>query len=369
MAPVTSNINMRVLRVKNTVSWHALNESYFKIHQEPKPDVQDGDILVRTLYIGLDPFNGLQFVGPSDEEVAEPLRGYGLGEVVETKNSQFQVGELVFGISITWDTYSLQKNPSNDLIIVPRARELAQQGKVPLSAYMGILGMPGLTGYQSLELYGNLKAGQTIFVSSAAGGVGQAAVQFAKLKGVKVIGSAGSQDKVDYLKNTLGLDYVINYKTQDIRIELDRIAPQGVDLFLDLVGSEMFDVALEKTKRFGRVLTLGIVASIYHDGPAPGESAGAKTIVNDAADKTVTTYTTKNLPLIITKELQVNGLNSYEHYHTYPQFWAATQELFAEGKIRSTETVVDGLESVPKAYAQILTGQYQGKVVAKVADL
>jgi NADPH-dependent curcumin reductase CurA len=113
--------------------------------------------------------NGLQFVGPSDQEVAEPLRGYGLGEVVESKNSQFQVGELVFGISITWDTYSLQKNPSKDMIIVPQARELAQQGKVPLSAYMGILGMPGLTGYQSLELYGNLKAGQTIFVSSAAG--------------------------------------------------------------------------------------------------------------------------------------------------------------------------------------------------------
>ncbi|KAG0230167.1 hypothetical protein BGW41_002589 [Actinomortierella wolfii] len=352
MAPVAANIdNTRVLRVKNVSSLHSLDESYFKVIQDSKPAVQEGEILVRTLYIGLDPFNVIQFLGPVDQTVELPLQGFAVGEVVETKHSQFKNGDIVFGRSLTWDTYSLQKEPAKDLHVIPNARELAQQNKIPLTAYLGILGMPGLTAWQSLQLYGDLKAGQTIFVSSAAGGVGQTAVQYAKIKGLKVIGSAGSQEKVDYLKNTLGVDHAINYKTQDVRAEIQRLAPQGLDVYFDVVGEESLEIALDTVKKFGRIISIGAVSSMNRDG-SPKQP-----------------YAIKNLALVFAKELSIHGLSAFNHRAVYPEFWAETQPQFIQGLLQATETVVNGLENVPTTFANILNGRYQGKVIVKVADL
>ncbi|KAF9166672.1 hypothetical protein DFQ27_001283 [Actinomortierella ambigua] len=345
MAPTIPATNTRVLRVKNVAGLHAVNESYFSIEQTPKPEVHDGEILVRSLYIGLDPC-------PLDQAVKEPLRGFGVGEVVETKHTQFQVGDIVSGPSLTWDAYSLQKEPAKTLFIVPNARQLAEQNKVPLSAYLGILGMPGLTAWQSFQLYGDLKAGQTIFVSSAAGGVGQTAVQYAKLKGLKVIGSAGSDDKVEYLKKTLGIDHAINYKTQDVKAEIQRLVPEGLDLYFDVVGQESLDIALETTKRFGRIITIGTVSNMNHDGGSPQ-----------------TPYVHKNLHLIYVKELRIHGLSAFNHFGVFPAFWTETQSQFAAGLLQATEVVEDGLVNVPKTFAKILDGSYRGKVVIKVADL
>ncbi|KAF9976548.1 hypothetical protein BGZ73_008303 [Actinomortierella ambigua] len=352
MAPITPATNTRVLRVKNVASLHALNESYFAVEQSATPEVQDGGILVRNLYIGLDPYNVMQFVGPLDQAVREPLRGFGVAEVVETKNKQFQIGDIVFGPSITWDAYSLQKQPAKTLHILPNARQLAEQSKVPLTAYLGILGMPGLTAWQSFRLYGDLKAGQTIFVSSAAGGVGQTAIQFAKLKGLKVIGSAGSDDKVQYLTKTLGVDHAINYKTQDVQAEIERLAPEGVDVYFDVVGQESLDIALATTKPFGRIITIGTVSDLNRDGSSKASS-----------------YVHKNLHLIYVKELKVNGLSAFNHQDAYPAFWAETQAQFANGLLHATEVVEDGLENVPKTFSKILDGSYRGKVVVRVADL
>ncbi|KAF9976640.1 hypothetical protein BGZ73_008111 [Actinomortierella ambigua] len=351
MAPATSTINTRVLRVKNVADLHALTESHFTVEQSAKPEVQDGEILVRNLYIALDPYNVFQFIGPLDQDVRLPLKGYGVAEVIQTKNEQFKIGDIVSGPSITWDTYSLQKEPAKTLHVLPNARQLAEQNKVPLTAYLGILGMPGLTAWQSLKLYGDLKAGQTIFVSSAAGGVGQAAVQYAKLKGLKVIGSAGSDDKVQYLTQTLGVDHAINYKTQDVQSEIERLVPEGFDVYFDVVGHESLDIALATTKSFGRIISIGTVSSMNRDG------------------STQTSYVHKNLHLIYFKELKLHGLTAFHHHDAYPAFWAETQTQFANGLLRATEVVENGLESVPATFAKILDGSYRGKVVVKVADL
>lgn len=185
-------------------------------------------------------------------EINEALDSYGVAEVVSSKNPAYPVGSIVYG-AIRWEEYTVQ--PASTVAsfeILPKARELAD--KIPLSNYVGILGMPGLTAYGSLKAVARPKAGETIYISAASGAVGQLVGQLAKLQGLKVIGSAGSDDKVDYLIKDLKFDAAFNYKKGPILDSLRKAAPKGIDIYYDNVGAEHLEAALEVLNKKGRIV-------------------------------------------------------------------------------------------------------------------
>jgi NADPH-dependent curcumin reductase CurA len=185
-------------------------------------------------------------------EINGAVDSYGVSEIVSSKNAAYPVGSIIYG-TVRWEEYSVLSGASvASFQILPKARELAN--KIPLSNYVGILGMPGLTAYGSLKAVAKPKAGETIYISAASGAVGQLVGQLAKLQGLRVVGSAGSDAKVDYLIKELKFDAAFNYKNGPILDALRKAAPEGIDIYYDNVGAEHLEAALEALNKKGRVV-------------------------------------------------------------------------------------------------------------------
>ncbi|KAF9312097.1 hypothetical protein BG003_006638 [Podila horticola] len=341
MAPLS---NTRVIRTKYA-DGVALTVENFKTETVAfEHTLQDGELLLRNLYLGLDPYIRFSFndFGPKNSTIGQPVSGFGIAEVVGSKNDKFPVSSVVIASNIAWEQYTVVKD-ATPYQIIPDIRNPG----VPPEAYLNVLGITGLTAWAAIETLAKFKKDDIVFISSAAGPVGQSLAIQAKRRGAFVIGSAGSDEKVRFLLEDLKIDAAFNYKSQDTRTELSRIAPAGLDAYLDLVGGETLDIAISKLKNHGHVIAIGNIGTV--NGAQP--------------------YVTKNLNLIIVKALQINGFTAFEHLHRFTEFWEATKPLVLSGEIQLRDSITEGVEKAPQTFVDYLQGKFTGKAIVKVADL
>ncbi|KAG0292048.1 hypothetical protein BGZ97_005710 [Linnemannia gamsii] len=307
-----------------------------------KPELEEGSIFVKNAIFSLDPYILHDFSKGNKES---SVTGFGIGKIIDSKNPAFPVGSTFFG-PIRWESYSrLTKDQGLSEAV---NLDAGLDKDVPLSVYNGVLGLSGFTVWDSLKRRGDLKKGETIYISSAAGTLGQLAGQLAKRQGLRVIGSAGTDEKVAYLKNELGFDAAFNYKTQDRRQALTELAPQGLDIYYDMVFDDTVEIALDLLNPHGRIISVGLLA--MNQGQEP--------------------VAPKNLIHILMKQLRYEGYMVYEYYDQWEAFWKEVTPLVKNGEIKFSETVVEGgLDVIAETYDRFLQGGYKGKVSVKIADL
>ncbi|KAF2325583.1 hypothetical protein GH714_030798 [Hevea brasiliensis] len=302
-------------------------------------------ILVKNLYLSCDPYirtrmKNLQLKGAHVDsfQPGSPISGYGVAKVLESEHPNFKKGDLIWGIT-DWEEYSLITEPETLFKI--------QDKDMPLSYYTGILGMPGVTAYAGFFEICSPKKGEYVFVSAASGAVGQLVGQFAKLSGCYVVGSAGSKEKVDLLKNKFGFDEAFNYKEeQDLNAALQRYFPEGIDIYFENVGGKMLDAVLLNMRIRGRIAVCGMISQYNLDQPE-----GVYYLAN-----------------IILKRIRMEGFLVFDYYHLYPKYLEMVLPKIREGKIVYVEDKAEGLESGPAALTGLFVGRNVGKQVVVVAD-
>ena len=300
---------------------------------------QDRQVLVRNLYLSVDPYmrgrmiDRKSYVPPF--ELGKALEGGAVGEVVESRAPGFQKGDIVVS-NLGWREYFSAS--------AKQVRRVSRDVQ-PLSIYLGALGMTGLTAWAGLHL-GEVKAGDVIFVSGAAGAVGSVAGQLAKLRGCRVLGSAGSAEKVRFLLEECGLDSAFNYKDGSVAEHLKQAAPDGIDVYFDNVGGETLEAALSVLRVHGRIIACGSI-SVYNDEkPRPGPS---------------------NLFNMTTKRLTMKGLLVLDWLDRWSEFEKEVGGYLRAGKLKHKETVVEGIDKTVSAFIGLFQGQNVGKMVVKLA--
>lgn len=316
------------------------SESDFELAQVPIPQPGDGEVLVRNSYMSVDPYmrgrmrDRASYVPPFS--LAQPLDGGCVGQVVKSNGGPFPVGEWVLS-SRGWREYFV--SDGSDLTkIDPHV--------APVQSYLGTLGMPGMTAYVGLLDIGRPKEGDTVFVSAAAGAVGSVVCQIAKIKGCCVVASAGSDEKVRWLREEAGVDAAFNYKqVDDLEAQIGRDCPNGIDVYFDNVGGAHLEAALEQMNASGRIVMCGMISVYNAAEPPPG---------------------LRNLFLAVTKRLTLQGFIVRDHLDRRPAFLADMARWIGEGKIKSQETVIDGLENAPRAFIGLFRGENLGKMLVRI---
>ncbi|KAF8987886.1 hypothetical protein BGZ52_002204 [Haplosporangium bisporale] len=350
MSPQYTNARVLISKIPENT---APNKSHFRteIISITAPELKDNELFVKTLVISLDPWIRHTFPEGSTEA---PVVGYAIALVLNSKNPKFPVGAVVYGPG-EWAEYNHISDPVH-LADVNRYDEAITSSGLALSLFNGILGVPAFTVWHSLKKVADLKEGETIYISSAAGTLGQIAGQLAKRKGLRVIGSAGSQEKIDYLINELGFDAAFNYKTQDKKQALLAAAgPKGLDIYYDLVGDDTVDIALEILNPKGRVISVGTL-NAHHNNPVA---------------------LIRNAEQILWKQLRFEGYTVFENYELFPAFWKEIVPLVKSGALKFKEYVAEArpedgeldLRVVSESYVDLLAGKHAGKVSVHVADL
>ncbi|NUT48054.1 MAG: NADP-dependent oxidoreductase [Saccharothrix sp.] len=308
----------------------------FDLVEAPTPTAGDGQLLVRNLVMSVDPYmrgrmnEGRSYVAPF--ELGRPLDGGAVGEVLVSNAPGFAVGDTVLH-GLGWREYAAV-DAAHAVRVDPRA--------APVGAYLGVLGMPGMTAYAGLLDVAAFKEGDVVFVSGAAGAVGQVAGQVARLRGARrVIGSAGSDAKVKYLVDELGFDAAFNYKDGPVTEQLAQAAPDGVDVYFDNVGGEHLEAAIDALNPHGRVALCGAIANYNTRTPV-----GAR-----------------NLGLAVGKRLTLRGFLVRDHEHLREQFVREVGGWIASGELRYQETVTPGLDRAPEAFIGMLRGENVGKAL------
>lgn len=316
-------------------------ESDFELVEVKLPEIGQGEMLIRNIYMSVDPYmrgrmiDRKSYVPPF--QLNRPLEGGCVGQVIESRGSKFQVGDFVLGM-LGWREHYVSDG-TGLLKIDP--------GVAPIQAYLGTVGMPGLTAYFGLLEIGKPKKGETVFVSAAAGAVGSVVCQVAKLKGCHVIGSAGSDPKVSWLMEEAGIDAAFNYKAvEDITAEVGKYCKNGIDVYFENVGGKHLEAALEHMNTCGRIVLCGMI-SVYNATKPP---AGPY-----------------NLFYAISKQLTLKGFIVSEHLDIQPQFHAEIGKWISEGKIKWKETISEGIESAPKAFIGLFKGQNLGKMLVRIS--
>ncbi|KAL2470115.1 Zinc-binding dehydrogenase family protein [Abeliophyllum distichum] len=309
-------------------------------HKVPEDSLNS--ILVKNLYLSCDPYMRNRMSKREDSYIDSftpdyPITGYGVATVVDSAHPNFKKGDLVWGITGR-EKYSLIKSPETIFKI--------QNMDVPLSYYTGILGMPGATAYFGFYEVCSPKKGETVFVSAASGAVGQLVGQFAKLSGCYVVGSAGSKEKVDLLKNKFGFDDAFNYKEEpDLNVTLKRYFRDGIDIYFENVGGKMLDAVLLNMKLRGRIAACGMISQYNLEQPEG----------------------VHNLFCLTTKRIRMEGFIVFDYYHNYSKFLETVLPKIKEGKITYIEYITEGLESAPAALIGLFSGCNVGKQVVVVA--
>jgi NADPH-dependent curcumin reductase CurA len=313
--------------------------SDFKLVEVDVPDPGPGQLLVRNRFMSVDPYmrgrmnDAESYVPPF--QLDAPLDGGAVGEVVKSGDERFREGQWVLH-QLGWRELALVPADGAQ----PIDAELA-----PPSAYLGVLGMPGLTAYVGLFDIAGMRDGEAVFVSGAAGAVGSLVGQLAKVHGGRVVGSAGSAEKVAFLKDELGFDAAFNYKDGSVHQLLPRAAPDGIDVYFDNVGGEHLEAALFALRRSGRVALCGAISMYNATDPPPGP---------------------RNLGLAIGKRLTLRGFIVSDHFDRLQAFHQEVGPLVRDGRIRYRETVVEGLDHAPDAFIGLLRGENVGKMVVQV---
>ena len=333
-----SNIASREIRLAFRPKGIPTAANFTLARTELEP-VQNQEVLVRNLYMSVDPYmrgrmnEGKSYVPPF--ELGKALGGGAVGEVIESRAQEFKPGDAVTS-SRGWREY---------FIASPKELHPVSRDLQPLSVYLGTLGMTGMTAWVGLGLV-EVKAGDVVFISGAAGAVGNVAGQLAKLRGCQVIGSAGSAEKVKFLLEECGFDKAFNYKAGPTLAQLQTAAPDGIDVYFDNVGGETLEAALSALRVHGRIIACGGISGYNAEKPRPGPS---------------------NLFNMITKRLTMKGLIVGDWLDRQAEFEKEVGGYFKAGKLKHKETVVKGIDQAVDAFIGLFQGQNVGKMVVQLA--
>ena len=307
------------------------------------PELADDMVRVRTIYLSLDPTNRIWM---SDVDgymppvaIGEPMRGGGIGVVEESNFDAVDVGSIVNTGLSTWSEYN--DLPGEQVNVLP------QMPGIPLTAYMGPLGMTGMTAYFGLTDIGKPKEGDTLVVSAAAGAVGSMVGQIGKIHGCRVVGIAGSDDKCRWLAEEAGFDAAINYKKEEVGAALDKHCPDGIDINFENVGGKIMDQVIARLNDFSRMPLCGLISSYNDTEPTPGP------------------YNFANL---LMRRTLVKGFIILDYFDRLPEGVQAMAGWLMEGKIKFETDVVEGLENAPASLERLFTGKNLGKLVVKVSE-
>jgi len=314
--------------------------SDFKFISNEVENITDGELLLKTTYVSVDPYlrsrmnDAKSYIPPF--ELHKPISSGIVAEVIDSKNTAFKKGDFVTGM-LAWKEF--QKSSGEGLL-------KADASKAPLSTYLGVLGLTGLTAYLGLTEIGKPKKGETVVVSGAAGAVGSIVGQIAKLYGCKVIGIAGTDDKVTMLKSSLGFDEAINYNTsKNMAAAIKKVAPNGVDIYFDNVGGPISDAVLLNINQFARFIICGAI-SIYNSTELP---------------KSISVQ-----PFLIKNSALMQGFIVFNYADKYPEAIKQLSQWLAEGKLIYTETIVEGFDTIPQTFLDLFEGKNSGKMLVKI---
>lgn len=313
----------------------------FSLVEKSMPAPLTGEILVRNIFMSVDPYmrgrmmDRKSYVPPF--QLGEVLAGHAVGEVVDSGDDLFQPGDLVQHM-LGWREYALARR--DELTALP------PDTGVPVQAFLGVLGMPGLTAYAGLLRIGELKDGDTVFVSAASGAVGAIVCQIAKIKNCTVIGSAGSDEKCAWLEQEAGIDQAINYKTCDnLTAALAASCPKGIDVYFENVGGGHLEAAIENMRPFGRIAMCGMISQYNATEPAPGP---------------------RNLIQVVGKQLKMQGFIVSSNTDMLHAFQHDMVEWITAGRMKWQETVMDGIGQAPQAFIDLFSGGNTGKMLVRL---
>jgi NADPH-dependent curcumin reductase CurA len=331
-------MNKTILLEKRPVGKPQLSD--FKFVSNEVESITTGEILLKTTYVSVDPYlrgrmNDAKSYTPPFE-LHKPITSGIVAEVVDSKNTAFKKGDFVSGM-LEWKEF--QKSNGEGLLKVDAS-------KAPLSTYLGALGMTGLTAYLGLTEIGKPKKGETIVVSGAAGAVGTIVGQIAKLFGCRVIGIAGTEEKVTMLKSSLGFDEAINYNTtKDMIAAIKEAAPNGVDIYFDNVGGPISDAVLFNINQFARIIICGAI-SVYNNTELP---------------KSISVQ-----PFLVRNSALMQGFIVFNYAEKYPEAIKQLSHWLSDGKLTYTETIVEGFDTIPQAFIDLFEGKNSGKMLIKI---
>jgi NADPH-dependent curcumin reductase CurA len=311
----------------------------FELVQVDLPDPGPGEALVRNAWMSVDPYmRGRMYDTPSyvpPFQLGQALQGGAVGRVEASNDPALKPGDLVESMLGWREAYVV---PAGNLQKLP-------EGHLAPELYLGVLGMTGLTAYAGLNRLGEPKAGDTVFVSGAAGAVGSIVCQIAKIKGCTVVATAGTDEKVAWLKS-LGVDAVVNYKTCGNLLEAVRAAaPKGIDVYFDNVGGDHLEVAIEVARPFARFVECGMISVYNNTEPKPGP---------------------RNMQYIVGKRLRLQGFIVFDFFDMRGQFLADMTQWVKEDRVKSEETVENGIENAPAAFLKLFSGANTGKMLVKL---
>lgn len=316
-----------------------VKESDFQYREVAVPDIKSGEVLIRTTYISLDPSmrgqmeNRADYVAPL--QIGDVMRAGGVGVVAQSKHADYSAGDLVSG------TFGMQ-----DYVVADTDNLRLQKLDPDIDPTMalGVLGGTGMTAYFGLLELGEPKAGDVVVISGAAGATGSVAGQIAKIKGCTVIGMAGSAEKCLWLTDDLGFDAAINYKTQDVAGELDRLCPTGINIYFDNVGGEILDICLARIAMNARVVICGGISRYNATGPLPGP---------------------KNYFNLVFRRARMEGFIVIDYVPRFAEAAEKMQTWIDEGRLKQRATVIEGFKELPRALIRLFEGYNIGKLMVK----
>ena len=314
------------------------DESNFELVQRDLPTIIGGQMLRRTLWLSVDPYmrgrmsSAKSYAAPAN--VGEPMVGGTVSQIVASNDPKFVAGDYVVGFD-GWQEYAVGDG---------KGLRKIDPSLAPLSWYLGILGMPGLTAYVGMLDIGQPKAGETVVVSAAAGAVGSVAGQIAKLMGCRVVGTAGSVDKCAYVMGDLGFDDCINYREEELGPALDKACPKGIDVYFDNVGGDVLEAVMRRINVHARITLCGLISQYNDPKPRPGP----------------------NLQPLVTNRATMRGMIVTDHANRFQDFVRDMAQWLAAKKIHYREDVIEGLENAPRAFLGLFEGENFGKRVVKV---
>ena len=330
-------MNTRIIFAKRPQGW--VDETCFAVERSPAPVVGPEDVLLEAIYLSTDPYlRGRMNSGPSYAPgftVGQPIVSRVVARVIQSNNNRFEVGEFVWGF-LDWAERSVARRGEGLNKIDPTLG--------PISQFVSVLGMPGLTAWIGAIEIGQPSPGDTVYISSAAGAVGQVAGQFAKRAGARVVGSAGTDDKVAFVLEQCGFDAAFNYKTNDVDTALSRHCPDGIDVYFDNVGGSTLEAALRHANVFARIPVCGMI-SAYNELEDPG---------------------IKGLQTVLAKRITMTGFVIYDHVHKLPAYQLRVAPWLRSGELTFKEDFVDGIEHAPSALIGMMKGDAIGKRLVRV---
>ena len=312
----------------------------FAFDTEPVRGIADGQVFIKNLYLSLDPAmrgwmnDAKSYIPPVG--LGEVMRAGGVGTVINSKHPKFQAGDSVSGML----------NVQEYAVLDGKGMVKIDPALAPLTAYLNVLGMPGMTAYFGLLESGQPKAGETLVVSGASGAVGATVGQVAKILGLRVVGIAGGQEKCEYAVKEFGFDACIDYKNQDVRKGLKAACPAGIDIYFDNVGGEILDIVLTRINLKARIVICGAISQYNNTAPVKGPSNYLSLLVNRA---------------------RMEGIVVFNYAPRFKEGAAQLGQWMAEGKLKSREHVVEGLDTFPETLMKLFRGENFGKLVLKVA--